>query len=48
MDGSIGRKTMGLKLTDYYPKSYIYKPSERMLRFWKEHEKKESDISVKQ
>ena len=28
----------GLSIMDYYPKSYVYKPSERMKRFWKEHE----------
>jgi len=28
----------GLSIKDYYPKSYVYKPSERMKKFWKEHE----------
>ena len=37
------RSPCGLSWDDYYPSSYIYKPSEAMLSFWKEHEKTQDE-----
>jgi len=32
------RSPCGLSWDDYYPKSYVYIPSESMKKFWQEHE----------
>ena len=33
----------GLSIRDKYPDKYVWEPSERMKRFWKEHEKKKGE-----